>query len=92
MRQVRKKDLPEFCVRLRPSSYARICAISKESRYPIDKLLEMAIAVFATSIANVQFFHPPKLSQKPLSKKTRSAISPVGQIVKAQVDKLKKGV
>jgi len=92
MRQVRKKDLPEFCVRLRPSSYARICAISMESRRPVEELLEMAIAVFATSIANVQFLHPPKLSQKPLSKKTRSAISPVGQIVKAQVDKLKKGV
>jgi hypothetical protein len=91
MRRVRTKSLPEFCVKLTPSSYARLMAIAEESRRPPDDLLATAVALFATAIAHVNLMHPPKLALKPMPKEQRSPIAPIGATVQRTVHKLTKG-
>jgi hypothetical protein len=91
MRRIQTKSLPEFCIRLTPTSYARIMAIAAESRRPPSDLLATAIALFATAIANVNLMHPPKLSLKPKSKEQRQHVAPIGMTVQKAVRKLTKG-
>lgn len=91
MRRVRTKCLPDNCIQLTPSSYARIMAIARESRRPPSDLLATAIALFATAVSNVNLMHPPKLSNKPRPKEQRSRITPISETVQSTLRKLQKG-
>lgn len=91
MRRIQTKSLPEYCIRLTPSSYFRIMAIANESHRPVEDLLASAIAIFATAIRDVHMMHPPALKPWPKQKPKSSTIPTIAGTVQRTVRKLTKG-
>ena len=91
MRRVRTKSLPEFCIQLTPSSYARIMAIATEAQRDPADLLASAIAIFATAIRDIKIMHPPQPKPWPRPKAKQSHVAPIGATVQRITRKLTKG-
>jgi len=91
MRKVRVRSLPEGHVTLPLPVYRRLQALVIDSHRSEAEVLEMAIRVFSTAISRVDSFKLPERTEKPKSKKQRSAMTPVGATARRIVDKLRKG-
>jgi hypothetical protein len=91
MRRVRTKSLPEFCIRLTPSSYARIMAIATEAQRDPADLIASAIAIFAAAIRDVKMLHPPKRTPWPEPKRKPYTVAPIGATVQRVTRDLTKG-
>lgn len=91
MRRVRTKSLPEFCIKLTPSSYYRIMAIATEAQRDPADLLASAIAIFATAIKDIKIMHPPRPTEWPKPKPMSTHVAPIGATVQKTVRKLMRG-
>jgi len=91
MRKIKTKSLPEGHVALPLPVYRRLQALVIDSHRSEAEILEMAIRIFATAIARIDTFKLPKRTPKPLTKKQRSTVAPIGATAKRIVDNLTKG-